>query len=170
MGWYVQSTRALAKILLVDESAIRRAERNGRISREPDGRWSLWGVIDSWRDESHWFPGRAPPWLDLSRGITPLMEHQLIARAEAVGAELVDDARTCPGDRPPGASGGRALPPAAGAAADRVSTRRLSRAQVHGINGRPSRRPAPVPAFRSASPGVSPRLSDHGQSSVLRTT
>ena len=86
MGWYIASTRKLAKVLLVDESAIRRAERDGRISREPDGRWSLWGVIDGWRDESHWFPGRAPAWLDLSRRITPLMEHQLIARAEAAGA------------------------------------------------------------------------------------
>ena len=98
MGWYIQSTRGLARVLQVDESAIRHAERDGRISREPDGRWELWRVIDAWRDQSGWFPGRARPWLDPSRRLTPRMEYQLIDRAEAAGAELVDDEDDNPSD------------------------------------------------------------------------
>jgi hypothetical protein len=91
MGWYITSTRALARVLQVDEASVRHAERDERIRREPDGRWELWTVLDAWRDCSGWFPGRAPAWLDPSRRVTPLMEHNLVARAQAAGAEYEED-------------------------------------------------------------------------------
>ena len=42
------SNRALARHIGVSETAVRRAERAGRIAREPDGAWDLAGVRAAW--------------------------------------------------------------------------------------------------------------------------
>jgi hypothetical protein len=44
----VRSNRELARQLGVSETAVRRAERAGRIRREPDGGWDLARVESAW--------------------------------------------------------------------------------------------------------------------------
>ena len=44
----VTSNRELARQLGVSETAVRRAERAGRISRGPDGAWDLAKVRAAW--------------------------------------------------------------------------------------------------------------------------
>jgi hypothetical protein len=48
----VTSNRALARKLGVSETAVRRAERAGRIRREPDGSWDLAKVQAAWSDNT----------------------------------------------------------------------------------------------------------------------
>jgi hypothetical protein len=42
------SNRELARQLGVSETAVRRAEKAGRIGREPDGAWDLAKVRSAW--------------------------------------------------------------------------------------------------------------------------
>jgi hypothetical protein len=46
------SNRALARQLGVSETAVRRAEKAGRIKREPDGGWDLARVKAAWSDNT----------------------------------------------------------------------------------------------------------------------
>ena len=90
-AWFFHSTRKLAQVLGVDESAIRYQERCGAIHREEDGAWSLWDVVSDWRQNVSWYPRRAPAWLDPSRRITALMEIRLNELARTAGAERGED-------------------------------------------------------------------------------
>jgi hypothetical protein len=46
------SNRELARQLGVSETAVRRAEKAGRIKREPDGGWDLAGVKTAWANNT----------------------------------------------------------------------------------------------------------------------
>jgi hypothetical protein len=46
------SNRELARRLGASETAVRRAEKAGRIEREPDGSWDLTKVRAAWSDNT----------------------------------------------------------------------------------------------------------------------
>jgi hypothetical protein len=47
------SNRELARQLGVSETAVRRAEKAGRIARDPDGSWDLARVKAAWSDNTN---------------------------------------------------------------------------------------------------------------------
>jgi hypothetical protein len=57
----MSSNRALARQLGVSETAVRRAERAGRIGREPDGAWDLATVRAAWAGNTDPAQQRAEP-------------------------------------------------------------------------------------------------------------
>jgi hypothetical protein len=54
------SNRGLARQLGVSETAVRRAEKTGRIRREPDGSWDLAKVKAAWADDTDQAQQRQP--------------------------------------------------------------------------------------------------------------
>jgi hypothetical protein len=56
----VTSNRALARQLGVSETAVRRAERAGRIKREPDGSWDPAKAQAAWSDNTDQAQQRSP--------------------------------------------------------------------------------------------------------------
>ena len=56
----VRSNRALARQLGVSETAVRRAEKAGRIKREPDGAWDPAKVKAAWSDNTDQAQQRSP--------------------------------------------------------------------------------------------------------------
>jgi hypothetical protein len=56
----VSSNRALARQLGVSETAVRRAEKAGRIGREPDGSWDPAKVKAAWSDNTDQAQQRPP--------------------------------------------------------------------------------------------------------------
>jgi hypothetical protein len=56
----VSSNRALARQLGVSETAVRRAEKAGRIKREPDGAWDPAKVKAAWSDNTDQAQQRSP--------------------------------------------------------------------------------------------------------------
>jgi hypothetical protein len=63
------SNRALAKMLGVSETAVRRAEASGRIAREADGSWDLDRVRAQWRSNTDQAQQRRSP-----AGLRPVPE------------------------------------------------------------------------------------------------
>jgi hypothetical protein len=57
----VRSNRALARQLGVSETAVRRAEKAGRIEREPDGSWDPAKVRAAWSDNTDQAQQRPAP-------------------------------------------------------------------------------------------------------------
>jgi hypothetical protein len=57
----VTSNRELARQLGVSETAVRRAEKAGRIRREPDGAWDLATVSAAWSDNTDQAQQRRSP-------------------------------------------------------------------------------------------------------------
>jgi hypothetical protein len=55
------SNRELARQLGVSETAVRRAEKAGRIKREPDGAWDLAGVKAAWANNTDQAQQRQSP-------------------------------------------------------------------------------------------------------------
>ena len=61
-GWRTTSNRELARQLGVSETAVRRAEKAGRIRREADGSWDLAKVKAAWAgntDQAQQRPARS---------------------------------------------------------------------------------------------------------------
>jgi hypothetical protein len=91
---YLETDTALARVLSVSTPAIAKAERSGRIRREPNGWWEVCRVVDDWR--AHTRPslqrdaGAHRPWLDgrVSVDREPLVE-ELIARTRMDGGTVV---------------------------------------------------------------------------------
>jgi hypothetical protein len=73
------SNRKLARELGVSETAIRKAERTGRIRREPDGSWDLEQVRAGWRANTDAAQQRAIP-----KGLRPVPEAALGALRETL--------------------------------------------------------------------------------------
>jgi hypothetical protein len=68
----VTSNRALARQLGVSETAVRRAEKAGRIRREPDGGWEVERVKAAWSDNTDLAQQRS------ARGGKPVLKRQTL--------------------------------------------------------------------------------------------
>ena len=66
------SNRELARQLGVSETAVRRAEKAGRIKREPDGSWDLARVNAAWADNTDQAQQRS------ARGGRPVVKRQTL--------------------------------------------------------------------------------------------
>src|ERR671915_2551383 len=74
------SNRELARQLGVSETAVRRAERAGRIGREADGAWDLARVKAAWSDSTdpaQQRPARSGRPADKRRSLKPVPEAAL---------------------------------------------------------------------------------------------
>ena len=95
MPWkaMIETDVELARAIGVSPPAVRKAWHRGTIRREPDGRWDVLGVVQSWRANTHpglQRPGRAlefRPWLDPCVPLEASIWAELVRRCDAVGVE-----------------------------------------------------------------------------------
>jgi len=85
---FVDTDAQLSRILGVTKPAIRKAERRGRITREPDGTWDVLAVVEDWRRHTHPMlqrhgRGEFRPWLDAAVPLTGSVWNELLRRTKA---------------------------------------------------------------------------------------
>jgi hypothetical protein len=84
----VPTDTALATVLQVSRPAVAGMERQGRITREPNGQWDVWAVIADWRQTTRAaMQQRAAvrPWLDARRPLDASTVIDLVRATRAVG-------------------------------------------------------------------------------------
>jgi hypothetical protein len=89
---FVYTDTAIAAVLGVSRSAVTQAEQRGRIQRWNDQCWEVFSVVERWRDctSPSLQRGRMPTWLNGYVPLTDEVRVQLVRRARAAKAAVLE--------------------------------------------------------------------------------